>query len=91
MRRQCPPTNRRSPTPEMGQGFGLGFAVRTSAGHNPLPGFVGSYTLAGIYGTYFWIDPAVKLFAVLMVQLPFEQISFYRRVFRTLVYQALVG
>jgi CubicO group peptidase (beta-lactamase class C family) len=75
----------------MGQGFGLGFAVRTSAGRNPLPGSVGSYLWAGMYGTYFWIDPAEKLFAVFMVQLPLEQISFYRRVLRTLVYQALVG
>jgi hypothetical protein len=27
-----------APTPEMGQGFGLGFAVRTAPGRNPLPG-----------------------------------------------------
>src|SRR4051794_27029412 len=30
-----------APTPAMGQGFGLGFAVRTAAGHNPLPGSIG--------------------------------------------------
>jgi len=29
------------PTPAMGQGFGLGFAVRTESGQNPLPGSVG--------------------------------------------------
>jgi CubicO group peptidase (beta-lactamase class C family) len=32
-----------SPMPAVGQGFGLGFAVRTAQGHNPLPGTVGTY------------------------------------------------
>ena len=27
-----------APTPEMGEGFGLGFLVRKDVGHNPLPG-----------------------------------------------------
>jgi CubicO group peptidase (beta-lactamase class C family) len=27
-----------APTPEMGEGFGLGSLVRKEAGHNPLPG-----------------------------------------------------
>jgi hypothetical protein len=37
------------PTPAMGQGFGLGFAVRTEAGQNPLPGSVGSFYWTGTY------------------------------------------
>ncbi len=36
-----------APDAEMGQSFGLGFAVRTHAGMNPLPGSVGDYFWAG--------------------------------------------
>lgn len=61
-----------APTPEMGQSFGLGFAVRTSTGNNPLSGSVGDYFWAGAYGTFFWIDPQSKMFAVMMVQMPFR-------------------
>jgi CubicO group peptidase (beta-lactamase class C family) len=79
-----------APTAEMGQSFGLGFAVRIDAGRNPLPGSVGAYYWAGAYGTYFWIDPQTKMFAVMMVQMPFPQSGSYRRVFRELVYGALL-
>jgi len=79
-----------APTPEMGQSFGLGFAVRTDGGRNPLPGSAGTYYWAGAYGTYFWIDPQTKMFAVMMVQMPFPQSGYYRRAFRELVYGALV-
>src|SRR2546429_5053734 len=93
---QLPPGIMRSgfedlaPTLEMGQSFGLGFAVRTDAGHNPLSGSVGDYFWAGAYGTYFWIDPQAKMFAVMMVQMPFPQSGYYRRAFRELVYGALL-
>ncbi len=79
-----------APTLEMGQSFGLGFAVRTDAGRNPLSGSVGNYFWAGAYGTYFWMDPQEKMFAVMMVQMPFPQSGYYRRAFRELVYGALV-
>jgi CubicO group peptidase (beta-lactamase class C family) len=79
-----------APTPEMGQSFGLGFAVRTNAGHSPISGSVGDYFWAGAYGTYFWIDPQEKMFAVMMAQMPFPQSGPYRRATRELVYGALV-
>jgi CubicO group peptidase (beta-lactamase class C family) len=79
-----------APTVEMGQSFGLGFAVRIDAGRNPLPGSVGTYYWAGAYGTYFWIDPQAKMFAVMMVQMPFPQSGYYRRAYRELVYGALL-
>jgi CubicO group peptidase (beta-lactamase class C family) len=79
-----------APTPEMGHSFGLGFAVRTDAGHSPVSGSVGDYFWAGAYGTYFWIDPQEKIFAVMMVQMPFPQSGHYRRALRELVYGALV-
>jgi CubicO group peptidase (beta-lactamase class C family) len=79
-----------APTPEMGHSFGLGFAVRTDPGHSPLSGSGGDYFWAGAYGTYFWVDPQEKMFAVMMVQMPFPQSGSYRRAMRELVYGALV-
>jgi len=79
------------PTPEMGTSFGLGFAVRTEPGRNPMPGSVGDFSWAGIMGTYFWVDPREKLVAVLMIQVPQSTNVPYWRQTRTLVYQALTG
>ena len=45
-----------APTPKVGQGFGLGFVVRTQEGRNPMPGSPGEYFWAGIWGTAFWVD-----------------------------------
>jgi len=78
------------PTPEMGTSFGLGFAVRTDAGRNPVPGSIGDFSWAGIAGTYFWVDPQEKLVTVLMIQVPQATIGPYFRQTRTLVYQALL-
>lgn len=79
-----------NPSPDMGESFGLGFAVRTDVGRNPTLGSVGDFFWAGIHGTYFWVDPKEKLFAVLMVQISFEQSGYYRRTLRELVYSALL-
>ncbi|HUN53164.1 MAG TPA: serine hydrolase domain-containing protein [Candidatus Sulfotelmatobacter sp.] len=80
-----------APAVEMGQGFGLGFAVRTEAGRNPAPGSVGNYFWQGSTGPYFWIDPAERMFAILMLQVDFAKLDPTRRLMRQLVYQALVG
>jgi CubicO group peptidase (beta-lactamase class C family) len=79
------------PTPEMGTSFGLGFAVRTDPGRNPVPGSVGDFSWAGITGTYFWVDPKEKLVTVLMIQVPQATNVPYWRQTRTLVYQALTN
>jgi CubicO group peptidase (beta-lactamase class C family) len=80
-----------APTPAMGQGFGLGFAVRTEAGQNPLPGSVGSFYWSGAYGTTFYVDPARQLIVILMIQVPFgPKVSYYRRIVHSLAYQALL-
>jgi len=79
-----------APTPRDGQSFGLGFMVRTQAGRNPWPGSPGSYYWVGIFGTAFWVDPAEKLVAVLMMTVPPLQAGHYRSLIRNLVYQALV-
>jgi CubicO group peptidase (beta-lactamase class C family) len=83
-----------APTPEMGEGFGLGFLVRKANGHNPLPGSVGDFSWSGAHGTYFWVDPKERLVATLMLQNPFDgsgivKSAHYRHEMRYLVYQAL--
>jgi CubicO group peptidase (beta-lactamase class C family) len=79
-----------SPIPELGQSFGLGFALRTNVGHSAVSGSVGDYFWAGAGGTYFWVDPREKLFAIEMLQMPFVPAGQYRRALRELVYGALV-
>ena len=80
-----------APMPAAGQGFGLGFAVRTAAGRNPLPGSIGTYYWTGAYGTTFWIDPTEKLIGILMIQAPLAETPPYRRAMRYLTYQALLN
>jgi CubicO group peptidase (beta-lactamase class C family) len=72
-----------------GHGFGLGFAVRTHLGLSPVPGSVGLYYWGGIAGTTFFVDPALDMFAMLMIQAP-NQRDYYRPLFRDLVYAALL-
>ncbi len=76
-----------APSPEVGNGFGLGFAVRTARG-SAVPGSIGDCFWGGAYGTYFWVDPAEQLFAVLMLQGPSDRLQ-YRYALRALTYQAL--
>jgi len=79
-----------TPIAELGQSFGLGFAVRTDTGRNSVSGSVGDYFWAGAAGTYFWIDPQEKLFAVMMLQMNFVQAGYCRRAMREMVYGALL-
>lgn len=79
-----------APTPKVGQGFGLGFVVRTQEGRNPMPGSPGEYSWAGIWGTTFWVDPKEQLVAVMMIQAAPLQARYYRSLIRNLVSQALI-
>lgn len=72
-----------------GHGFGLGFAVRKHLGVAPVPGSVGTYFWGGLAGTTFFVDPALDLFGILMLQAP-NQREYYRMLFRDLVYAALL-
>ena len=83
-----PPSQRILGTP--GYTFGLGFAVRLGAGLAGVPGSAGDYTWAGAAGTYFWIDPKEELVGVLMTQDTGPIRIQYRKLFRQLVYQAIV-
>ncbi|HSH99176.1 MAG TPA: serine hydrolase domain-containing protein [Reyranella sp.] len=78
------------PSKRMGQGFGLGFAVRNDQGRSPLPGSPNDYYWGGAYGTYFWHDPRERLYVVFMMQSMSAWLP-YRYLMRDLVYQALIG
>jgi len=73
-----------------GYTFGLGFAIRREAGIAGVPGSAGEYTWGGFAGTYFWIDPKEELIGILMLQAPGPARVQYRKLFRQLVYQAIV-
>jgi CubicO group peptidase (beta-lactamase class C family) len=72
-----------------GYTFGLGFAVRQSAGIAALPGSAGEFTWGGYAGTYFWVDPKEGVVAVFMVQAPGPMRPYLRRLFKQLVYAAI--
>jgi CubicO group peptidase (beta-lactamase class C family) len=77
-----------APVPEMGYGFGLGFAVRKEAGVAQTPGTVGDYNWGGAGGTYFWVDPKEDLFVVFMMQSPKQRVP-YRGLLKDMVYAAI--
>jgi CubicO group peptidase (beta-lactamase class C family) len=73
-----------------GYTFGLGFAVRQGDGIAGVPGSAGEFMWAGYAGTYFWVDPKEEIAAVYMTQAPSPIRAYYRKMFKALVYQALV-
>jgi CubicO group peptidase (beta-lactamase class C family) len=73
-----------------GYGFGLGFAVRKGAGVAAQLGSAGDYYWSGVFGTYFWIDPAEELVVVFMAAAPGQMRLRYRQMVRGLVLQAIV-
>ncbi len=76
--------------PGPGYGFGLGFAVRMVDGEAPFPGTRGDFFWSGVGGSYFWVDPARDLFALLMLQsASAPQRLHYRTLMRNMVYAAL--
>jgi hypothetical protein len=75
--------------PGTGSSWGLGFAVRTDAKSSQVPGSVGSYTWNGVWGTYFWVDPAEKIVAVQMIQVVPDKVGRYLSAIRNLTYGSL--
>ncbi|GAA5334470.1 MULTISPECIES: serine hydrolase domain-containing protein [Thermus] len=74
--------------PGFGYGFGLGVAVRLEDGGSPLPGSKGDYFWAGLFGTYFFVDPRERLIGVFMMQNPGGR-TYYAGLFRNAVYASL--
>jgi CubicO group peptidase (beta-lactamase class C family) len=75
--------------PARGASWGLGFAIRTGSESSQVPGSVGSYNWNGIWGTYFWIDPAEKMIALSMIQVVPGKIGPTFTAIRNLAYGAL--
>jgi CubicO group peptidase (beta-lactamase class C family) len=73
-----------------GYTFGLGFAVRQNDGVAGVPGSAGEFMWAGYAGTYFWVDPKEEIVGVYMTQAPSPIRAYYRKMFKSFVYQALV-
>jgi len=73
-----------------GYTFGLGFAVRQGPGIAGVPGSAGEFMWAGYAGTYFWVDPKEEIVAVYMTQAPTAIRAYYRRLFKQMVYGAIV-
>jgi len=73
-----------------GYGFGLGVAVRRSAGRGGMPSSAGEFHWAGSTGTYFWVDPAEELVTVFMAHAPGAIRYYHRQLLHALVSQALV-
>ena len=74
--------------PAAGASWGLGFAIRTNPEASQVPGSVGSFTWGGVWGTFFWVDPAEKLIAVQIIQV--NASDPYRTAFRNLTYGAIL-
>jgi CubicO group peptidase (beta-lactamase class C family) len=78
--------------PEAGNGFGLGFMVRTANGLSTIPGNVGDFSWPGIFGTSFFVDPKKDLIAIMMIQVPATAAATrtkYWTELRNLVYRTL--
>jgi CubicO group peptidase (beta-lactamase class C family) len=68
--------------------WGLGFAIRNDPAWSAVPGSVGSFTWSGVWGTYFWVDPAEQLIAVHMIQVAPGKGGPLNNTFRNLTYGA---
>jgi len=73
-----------------GFGFGLGVAVRTTAGLSAVPGTAGEYTWNGAFGTAFFADPKEKLVVVVGTAAPGDLRKYYREQVQNIVYGAMV-
>jgi CubicO group peptidase (beta-lactamase class C family) len=74
-----------------GVGFGLGVAVMQNLSHAALPGSIGEYSWGGLAGTFFFVDPAEEMIAIVMTQVIDNQARRMRlrRDLRTLIYSAM--
>ncbi|MFN4119075.1 serine hydrolase domain-containing protein [Acidovorax sp.] len=71
-----------------GYGFGLGVAVRRATGVATSPASAGTYSWSGMAGTFFFVDPAEDMFAILLTQAP-GQLHYLTELYPALVYAAL--
>ena len=58
-----------------GNGFGFGFGIVRDPDAAKTPKGVGSWGWAGIYGTTFWVDPAVRLSVIALTNTALEGVT----------------
>jgi hypothetical protein len=75
--------------PEHGTSWGLGLAVRTDPESSWVPGSVGSFAWDGYWGTHFWVDPALQLIGVQMIQVSPGEAPRYFDAIHELAYAAM--
>jgi CubicO group peptidase (beta-lactamase class C family) len=73
--------------PRSGATFGLGFGIRTDAASSWVPGSAGSFTWSGVWGTYFWVDPAEQMIAIQLIHVA-ANFDRFTGPFRNLTYGA---
>ena len=71
-----------------GNGFGLGFGVRTDVSDSKISGSEGIFYWGGAFNTYFFVDPEEELVAVLMTQ-SWPYTDLYASKLRQFVYSAI--
>ena len=71
-----------------GNGFGLGFGIRTDVSDSKISGSPGAFYWGGMFNTYFFVDQEEDLVAVLMTQ-SFPYTDHYSSKLRQFVYSAI--
>lgn len=79
-----------SETPYEGNGFGLGFSVKTDVAKSHTNGSVGEYGWGGLASTNFFIDPEEDMVVIFMTQLIPSSSYPVRQELRAMVHAALV-
>jgi CubicO group peptidase (beta-lactamase class C family) len=71
-------------------GFGYGFGILTEKGKEQAkdPAGVGTYSWAGAFGTYFWVDPKNEVIGVFMTQVSPPDFALLQG-FKRLTYEAM--
>ena len=71
-----------------GNGFGLGFGVRTDVSDSKLSGSEGAFYWSGAFNTYFFVDEEEDMVALLMTQF-WPYTNFYASKLRQFMYSAI--
>jgi CubicO group peptidase (beta-lactamase class C family) len=73
---------------QAGNGFGLGFGIRTDVSDSKISGSEGIFHWGGAFNTYFFVDQEEDMVAVLMTQ-SWPYTNLYASKLRQLVYSAI--
>jgi CubicO group peptidase (beta-lactamase class C family) len=74
---------------ERGYGYSLGTSVLMNPAKTGMAGSTGEFGWSGAFGTYFWVDPVLDLYGILMTQYP-DPLNPHQTLLKQLTYQAMV-